>query len=968
MPPLPEPDRPLVGRTDELADLTARAVESGTPSLTLLGGDAGVGKTRLLTELTNRARQAGARVLLGHCLDLGDSSAPYLPLSEMFARLAQDDHALAQRIVADRPLLGSLLPEFYRRDVPAGLQHDTASFFDSVHMVLEELAETQPVVAVIEDAHWADRSTRELLTFLFTRRFSGPVSLVVSYRSDDLNRRHPLRAKLAEWSRLAGVHRVLLDPLTDAEVHDLLHLLRPDATSADAATIVERAGGNPFFAEELLAASELGRSGLPDELADLLLVRIDALDDDARTVVRAASVAGRAVDHGLLARVVDLPGRELDRALRSVVDSHVFEVTATGGYAFRHALLGEAVYDDLLPGERVQLHWDFADALREQTGASASAALARHARAAGNVELALRASIRAGDEAMCAAGPADAARHYEDALSLLSEHKDVDPPQTRVSLALKAAGALSAAGNPYRAADLLNGEYSMYTGDDTTERASLIAAMMRARLLSDESDVGVDLLREAISWLGDGQPTPVLADLYAVLARALIADNEFEASLLAATEAASLARDLDLPVLVTDAMTSIARLDDFAGDPAGAERALRDVVDRARAAGHVSAELRALHQLARVQARMDRFRDAYETHREGYERSRDTGHLTDPFGIETRVFGALYALMIGEWDAADELLAPQKGVTLPPLMESVVTSVRMQRDLVRGKDDALDALPQMRALWSRDMFLTVHSSSVAVDAQGGRGDLDAMLKTYDDVVETFTRVWSMPSFDARIRLSALAIGHIASAVVQGRAKASAYAERVASLAAAVEDVVAKRRTEDALGLESRAWVNRARAEQGRFDWGGRGRVPDQLVSDWECATEVFDEAELPFEAARSRLRLAELLASAGRRPEARDLLDQVRTTAESLGARGLLAAAARGRRTSEAESSSEVTLTPREREVLTLVAEGRTNGEIAAALFISAKTASVHVSNILAKVGAATRTEAAAIARRDALI
>ncbi|WP_169787636.1 ATP-binding protein [Luteipulveratus mongoliensis] len=968
MPPLPEPDRPLVGRTDELADLTARALESGTPSTILLGGDAGVGKTRILTELTDRARTKGARVLLGHCLDLGDSSAPYLPLSEMFARLAQDDHALAQQIAADRPLLAPLLPEYYRRDVPADLPHDRGSFFDAVHMVLEELAATQPVVALIEDAHWADRSTRELLTFLFTRRFTNPVSLIVSYRSDDLNRRHPLRAKLAEWSRLPGMHRVMLDPLTDAEVRDLLRLLRPGAEATeDTPAIVARAGGNPFFAEELLAASELGEHGMPDELADLLLVRIDALGDDARTVVKATSVAGRAVDHPLLAQVVDLPSRELDQALRSVVDSHVFEVTATGSYAFRHALLGEAVYDDLLPGERVQLHWDFADALRAKTGASASAALARHARAAGNVELALEASIRAGDEAMASSGPADAARHYEDALEMLAEHKTIEAPESRVSLVLKASRALIAAGNPHRGADLASEAYDAHTGD-RVERAALVAGMTKARLVADAPDVGTDLIREAISWLESGEPTPVLADLYASLARALIIEDDFDGALLAGTEAASLARDLDLPTVATDAMTSIARLDDFAGDPESAERALREVVLQARAAGHVSAELRALHQTARVQARMDHFRDAFDTHREGFERSRATGHLTDPFGIETRVFGALYGLMIGEWDAADEMLAPQAGADLPPLMESVVAAIRMVRDHGHGRDNVLDALPPLRPLWRRDMFIAVHTSAVAVDLFGARGDIDAMLKAYDDVVETFTVVWSMASFDARIRLSALTIGHIASAVIQGRAKQSDYTERVSALAAAVEDVVAKRRTEDALGLESRAWVNRARAEQGRFEWAGRGDVPDELITAWECSTQVFEDAEHPFEAGRSRLRLAEILAAAGRRSEARELIDEVRAVAQKLGARGLLDAAAQGRRTTEPASAGAVGLTPREREVLVLVAEGRSNGEVAAALFISTKTASVHVSNILAKLGAATRTEAASIARRDALI
>lgn len=982
VPPLPEPDRPLIGRTDELADLTARALEAGTPSTILLGGDAGVGKTRLLAELTDRARTAGARVLVGHCLDLGDSSAPYLPLSEMFARLAQEDHDLAKQIVANRPLLSPLLPEFYRRSIPADLPGDRGSFFDAVHMQLEELAEDGPVLAIIEDAHWADRSTRELLTFLFTRRFRGPVSLVVSYRSDDLNRRHPLRAKLAEWSRLLGMHRIMLDPLSDAEVRDLLRSLRPDVDPSGAARIVARAGGNPFFAEELLAASQCGDGGLPDELADLLLVRIDALSDEARTVVRAASVSGRAVNHQLLAQVVNVGPAELDAALRAVVDSHVFETTPSGGYAFRHALLGEAVYDDLLPGERVRLHWQFADALRSQSGPGAAAALAHHARAAGNHELALSASISAGDQAMASAGPADAARLYEDALSLIAENPSTPSPIAHGDLVVRTARALISSGNPHRAVDVVGEAYDAHAGP-LTERARLVATWVEARLLADVPNIGSDLIHEAMSWLEKEPPGETLASLNAVLARVLIAEDDFDGAMLAATEAGVLARDLDLPAVTTDSMTSLARLDDFAGDSEGAQTTLRALVSRARASGDISAELRALHQLSRVEARAELVPKATQTLAEAVRRADETGYVTDPFAVDSRTLGAHYAYLAGEWDLADQLLDMGDNV-LPGLPASAIASVRMALDAGRGRDGVLDELPRLRPLWARDMFIAVHSAGAVIDVYGARGELDSMLEVYDDVVATVSAIWHVRYFDARIRLSALALGHIASAVIAGRAKGPAYAERAASMMEAVDAVVAIRSSEDALGLESRAWLCRARAELLRLEWAGKGSVPDDLLEQLKCSVEGFDRSHVPFEAARSRLRYAEGLAAAGQREEARDVAEEARVIAEKLGAASLVTAAARARRTAGgspsggagAKPSSTATggsadgvhLTPREREVLTLVVAGKTNGEIAAELFISTKTASVHVSNILAKVGAATRTEAAAIAHRDHLL
>ncbi len=952
VPLLPSYESPLVGRATELAQLRSRTFDSDAGTSNLIGGDAGVGKTRLITTLMHETVEAGARVLLGHCLDLGDSSAPYLPFAEMFARLAQEEHELVLELVRDRPLLAPLLPEYYRREVRTDLPTDRGSFFDAVHMSLEQLGEQSPVVVVVEDAHWADRSTRELLTFLFTRGFGSHVSLVVSFRSDDLNRRHPLRSKLAEWSRLPGMRRVMLQPLNDDEVAELVRGLNPQTSRSDATTIVARAGGNPFFAEELLAASRVGDCGLPGELADLLLVRIDALDASARSVVRAASVSGRSIDHTLLRAVVDLPDGELDQALRDLVDDHVFEITSSGDYTFRHALLGEAVYDDLLPGERVNLHGRFAEALREQTDAAPVAALARHARVAGKHELALDASVRAGDAAMAARGPADASRHYENALTQLAERPQ--PGRSVLALATKTLEALVASGNPQRAAEIaaqaLDG-----VGGDEEERAMLVAHLLSAQLLSDHSMPSVDLLRATIDARRELPPTPATAALYASLGRALFFLDDFEGSLLAANQATVLARELDLPTVATDALTTLARLDEFVGDPADAERQLRDLVTRARAAGHGREEVRAMHQLGRVQGGRSNYEQAYRTYQETVARAHAGGLDTDPFAIEARTLGALYGLMHGDADGVDRLLDLGE-LQLPGLAQASMTTVRMVRDAQRADGDPLAALPRVRPMWRRDMFTCIHSSAVAIDRLGRDGDLEAMLEVYDEAVETFTTVWSLPLFDGRIRLSALAIGHLADHPDES------YRDRVDALLQAAQDVAATRPREQLLGLESRAWLQRARADHARFAWGGRGPVPAELLSAWRETLDTFVEHGEPYETARAQLTHAALLAAAGDRDAARALQDQARATARRIGATVLVADSRR------APATASTGLTPREQEVLALVTDGRTNGEIAKELFISTKTASVHVSNILAKLGAATRTEAAAIARRDELV
>ncbi len=380
---MPRSTVPLVGRVAELTSLVdaLAGAREGTSSVMVVGGDAGVGKTRLLSELIASASSEGVLCLVGHCVDLGDTPPPYLPFTEAFTRLSAERPELGEQLFASHPALARLLPG---RVAPAQGPVDRGDLFDSVLAALSELAAEQPVALVVEDVHWADQATRDLLGFLFTKLFTERVAVVATYRSDDLHRRHPLRRTLAEWSRLPAVTRLYLDPLAADDVRTLVRSL--NATSIDERevdNIVRRADGNAFFAEELVAAAEqcAAPQQLPWQLADLLLVRLDRLSDDARQVVRVAAVGGRRVTHDMLEAVAELPGPRLDDALRDAIDAHVLQLTSSGrGYVFRHALLAEAVYDDLLPGERVRTHAAYAAVLAARSDGRA-AELARHARA-----------------------------------------------------------------------------------------------------------------------------------------------------------------------------------------------------------------------------------------------------------------------------------------------------------------------------------------------------------------------------------------------------------------------------------------------------------------------------------------------------------------------------------------------------------------------------------------------------------
>ncbi|WP_195908234.1 ATP-binding protein [Nostocoides sp. HKS02] len=208
----------LVGRDTEaarLADLLGLDDESAS-GLVLLSGDAGIGKTRLLAETASRARRAGWTVLIGHCLGEAGRVLPYLPFSEMLGRLETQDPAVIERILTMHPHLAGLFPSRRRptdlRDQSPLDTVDRADLVEASHAAFEDLAQQGPLLLVVEDVHWADDSSRDLLTLLFTRGFAGRVSIVASYRSDDLHRRHPLRATLAHWSRLGALHRVELAP------------------------------------------------------------------------------------------------------------------------------------------------------------------------------------------------------------------------------------------------------------------------------------------------------------------------------------------------------------------------------------------------------------------------------------------------------------------------------------------------------------------------------------------------------------------------------------------------------------------------------------------------------------------------------------------------------------------------------------------------------------------------------------
>ncbi|WP_341870597.1 helix-turn-helix transcriptional regulator [Flexivirga meconopsidis] len=947
------PTGPIFGRAFEVEDFASLLADRERSSVTLLGGDAGVGKTRLVAEVAQRCRDLGGRVLLGHCLDLGDSAGPYLPITEMLRQLRA---AEPQRYAEAAAGLAGLQP---------GGTTNPTEVFDAVATFLEQLAQDGPQLVVVEDVHWADRATRELLTYLFTRGLPDRVHLLATYRTDDLHRRHPLRPQLAEWSRLPAVRRAGLQPLPPSAAEELVRHLRPQLTEPQTAAIVDRAGGNPFFTEELVAASgeSVGAAGLPAELADLLLVRVDSLGDDVRQVLRSASVAGRSVRHTTLAQLTELDAARLEGALRAALDGQVLVTTEDQCYAFRHALQSEALYDDLLPGERVRLHSRLADLWADRAEPGAAAAVALHAERAGRVEMAIEASVRAGEVAMGTAAPSNAVPHFERALSLASQHPEL-AGAVPVDLPQRTAEALLRSGDPHRAASLMRDALHGHSGP-LPERADLVRLLASALLFTDLPQLPIAAFDEAVTWVDDPEHAAVHAALLALKGRTLMSEERYAEATAVIDDALTIARQGDSASVVIDLMTTRAKLDGLTGDYTGAVAGLEANWQKARAHHDVQGELRALHQLAGLQSRAGQHQAAYDTYALATRRA-DEGHASgDTHALSSRTFGAVLAAKRGDWAVANALL--ELDFPVSPMFEAGFDVVRMQLALMRGDPATARAVfPAVRAVWTQDMFLLVNAGPAMVEVFGAEGDPAAAVRMYDETLATARDVWKLHVFDAQLHLTAVLVQVLADVARENQRARSQWQPAADAGLAVLEGVVADRGTDQILGLESRAWLARARAELLRFQWAGVGAPDSALIDQFRSAAALFDECGFPYDRAESQVQLARALFAAGQRTQARDVASRAADTARALGARRLITAARVG--TTGSAPAADGALTNREAEVLRLVAGGRTNGQIAAELFISPKTASVHVSNILAKLGATTRTEAADLARQQGLL
>ncbi|MFE9028504.1 AAA family ATPase [Streptomyces iakyrus] len=962
---------PVVGRDAELTRLS-RVLErarGGEARAVLIAGDAGVGKTRVLDEVGGQAAATGMTVVTGHCVDLGDVGLPYLPFTEILGVLAADGRfadALAAHPVVER-LLGAGSDSV--RDVDGRLR-----LFEGMAGLLADVAEVAPLLLVLEDLHWADQSSRDLLRFLLGRGvLRHRLAVFASYRADDLHRRHPLRPLLAELIRLPPVERLELRPLADADVDRLVRALEPGPLpDAMVRRIVERAEGNAFYAEELLAATDTESGGVPSGLADVLLIRFEQLSETAQQVLRTAAVAGRRVEHDLLREAVVLPEAELESALREAVGRQLLVAGDDDTYSFRHALAREAVYADLLPGERARLHGAFARLLAGRGHLAESAAeRAHHYRESHDLAEALAASLEAADHAQRVGAPAEEQRHLETALDLWAAVDPASRPSgggvDRVTLTLRASAAAAHAGRLHRAVALTRSALAELGQDADSELAARVRYTLAGNLLSvDSLTAAFAYSSEALAMIPEDPPsrTWVWAAATHVLAARHIGENE--TALRVARRALGVAEQLGVTDAQADLLISLAVFDGAGRrGPEGRERLIK-ARDLARSSGNAPVELRALFNLAMGCYESGALSECVPWLTEGLDRARQAGLLSSTYPLEMRYLRLLVLHVLGRWDEC--LRAAAADPEVPQAAGGYTFGPALYVALARGD---LGAADRARALLEGpfDWMATLVAGIVLTDAAALRGDPEDAVRWMRSTVTALADE-AVPRPGVTVRLAALALSAVADAATGLRltgdeAGARHWSDTAGELVELARAVATHGEGGAPQGPEGQAWLARAEAE-----WVRATKGPDAAA--WGEAVTAFGYGDV-YELARCRARYAEALVAAGRRAEAAAEARTVREIADGLGAtplRDQVDALVRRARLSDASGDDDRagTLTAREQDVLRLLALGRSNRQIGEELFISGKTASVHVSNILAKLGASSRGEAVAIAYREGLI
>ena len=982
----------FVGRRAELVTLldAFTSAASGTATAVVIGGEAGVGKTRLVTEFVADLPEP-AYVVWGRCMAEGLPYGAFRDGLRAFVR-SLNDVARAELRAQTSPELDHLIPDLAEEAEPQPVtsEAEQTRMFELLLQAVAYIAERRPLVIVIDDLQWADRSTQMLLAYLVGHLTHEPVLLCTTYRTDEIDRSHPLSAWRAELLRARREHIELLR-LTRGEIAEQVTAILGDTPSeAFVDEVYARSDGNPFFAEELLAAADKD-AALPTSIRELLLTRVARLSDACQRALRTASTLRTPIDPVLLLDVVDSEEDALYHVLREAVDRHVLEADRDGQrFLFRHALLREAAYSELLPGERQRLHRRFAEAIeraRQQgriDAQEASSELAYHWSRSGDARKALVASFNAARAATAARGFDNAVEHYTKVLELWPSVPDAaELTETDHAGALTlAASAAHLTGDHEGAASLARAALEEIGDSDAMRAATLNESIGVYLFMNGEFGDALEAFEKALALSSEHEDTVERARILATAGRLHMQRGHHARAMEVSKQALELARRLGARREEAVVLNSLGVMQATEGELESGADNLRDALTIAAEIGDIEEEIRAYVNLGFVLEISGRLIESRDISMRGAALARDRG-FDHAGGVLLRANAAEAMFELGEWEQMRALVVAAERSVRSRFDDGFVHLSAARLDTAQGNfDKARGHLAEAKALFTDGSYLDFVRelneiiATIALWERRPEDARDAALQGLHAVAEGEEHILAG-------RLLLIAFRSFADLAEQAHdrqadSNATEQAQRVLDMANVFKsnplDPNSPLADGAALAQQAAAELARCRGErhaeswaEAGASWEGLGRPYHAAYARWRAA-EAGLLSKLPGPRPAENLRAAhEIAARLGARP----LLDEI----EMLARRARIAL---DLQTTQPEEPPEPPtepaplakfgLTERELEVLTYVAAGMSNREIAQQLFITQKTAGAHVSNILRKLGVSSRVEAAAVAYRLGLI
>ena len=972
----------MIGRQTQLQELidSLDRASAGSGQLVFIAGDAGIGKTRLLCEFVRNIRtRAEVDLLEGNCYD--EDPVPYGPFIDLMRSVLHRDGiaAVAERAgpwVAD---LARLLPELASFVITENAENDTQMqkrrLFEAIYQIIKP-QDTECRVLLLEDLHWSDQTSQELILYLSRTMTRERVLLLGTYRTDELHRRHPLTHLIAQLTRDRFYREVHLATLSPVETTQLIETtLNRRIPHAFISAIYARTEGNPFFIEEMVRAlieqkkldqviETLGHHytneplELPLSIKDSVVQRIIDLNPVTSEILQYAAVIGRQFDFDLLLQLLNIEEDQLVQALTQLIERQLI-VEDNGNhhdrYRFRHELTREAIYSDLLGRERRIKHREVLQTLETMHPADQEKVLdqlAYHSLHARELTKAAHYAQLAGDRAAHMYAFREAVSQYEMAL----ETAECEDTLERAILYDKLGKAAHALSDTNRAMRAWREAHDLYMECDYRITAAHIWQQLgRVSWIRGDKKAAFAYTKEALVQLEQEPPSIELAMAYSATSALYMLTYQQQESIEWGEKALQLADELGDPSVKPHALNNIGcSLIELGKDKEGIDY-LCESLALSKELGIWSDTVRAYHNLGVHLTELGHFNRALEVVQEGIDFAQKLG-LESSISTMPIKMGQIKTIL-GHWDEAlrwyDYVERTLGWESKKIAFYSAVEKSRLL--LMQGRVDETEQLlaPFIKpdSPWNGSSYVLLVLAQIALI----RDNIDEAISQMTRCIEALNRQYKMPD-----------IVHFLSVGVDIYLQAG-DADQAPTLFNLIEPHL-NQSTDNVFA--------HTHLEQIQGGLAAKQKHYVEAAQHFRQALTQWQAMELPYEEAHTRQRLAESLFQMDD-PDATIEAQQELTTAraifERLGAPlDLMANEAIAQRFATRRRGSTTRgrtngLTRRERQVIALIAQGLSNREIAEKLVISEKTAEVHVSNILGKLHFTSRAQAAAYAVEQGL-